>query len=75
MTTEKQKTEANGERVQSRSDSTALLAELVLMVDVFCACIETEIFPFHGSNCHRRARKLVEKSGMKPKRKRRPFNR
>jgi hypothetical protein len=51
--------------------STALFGELVLMVDVFAACIETGIMPTHGSPCHRKARQLVDKIGMKPKRKRR----
>ena len=51
--------------------STALFGELVLMVDVFAACIETGVMPTHGSPCHRKARQLVDKSGMKPKRKRR----
>jgi len=51
--------------------STALFGELVLMADVFAACIETGIMPTHGSPCHRKARELVDKSGMKPKRKRR----
>jgi len=50
---------------------TALFGELVLMVDVFAACIETGRMPTHGSPCHRKARQLVDKSGMKPKRKRR----
>ena len=45
--------------------------ELVLMVDVFAACIETGVMPSHGSPCHRNARLLVDKSGIKPKRKRR----
>jgi hypothetical protein len=44
--------------------------ELVLMVDVFCACIETGVLPLQNSPCHKLARKLVDKSGMKPKRKR-----
>ena len=48
-----------------------LTPDLVLMVDVFCACIETGILPTHGSPCHRRARKLVDDSGMAPERKRR----
>ena len=51
--------------------SPALSGEFVLMVDVFAACIETGIMPTHGSPCHRKARQLVDKSGMKPKRKRR----
>jgi hypothetical protein len=46
-------------------------ADLVMMVDTFCACIETRVMPSHGSPCHRLARKLVDESGMKPKRKRR----
>jgi hypothetical protein len=48
----------------------ALFNEMVLMVDVFCGCIETGIMPTHGSPCHRKARQLVEDSGIKPKRKR-----
>jgi len=48
-----------------------LFCQLVLMVDVFAACIETGVLPSHGSPCHRLARGLVDKSGMKPKRKRR----
>ena len=51
--------------------STGLLGDLVLMVDVFCACIETGMLPKHGSPCHRKARKMVEASGQKPKRQRR----
>ena len=46
-------------------------ADLVLMVDLFCACIETCVFPSHGSACHRFARKLVDNSGFKPLRRRR----
>jgi hypothetical protein len=46
-------------------------ADMVLMVDVFVASIEAGIMPAYGSPCHRRARKLVEQSGMMPKRKRR----
>jgi hypothetical protein len=45
--------------------------DLVLMVDVFAACIESGTFPAHGSPCHRLMRKMVDESGMKPKRKRR----
>jgi hypothetical protein len=47
------------------------IGKLVLMVDLFCAVIETGFLPTHGSPCHRMARALVESSGMKPKRKRR----
>ena len=46
-------------------------ADLVLALDVFCACIETGILPAHGSEYHRKARELVRKSGCQPKRKRR----
>lgn len=46
-----------------------LFRELVLMVDVFAACIETGIMPTHGGPLHRKARELVDKSGAKPKRK------
>ena len=45
--------------------------ELVLMVDVFAASIEAGILPTHGSPCHRMARKLVDESGIRPKRRRR----
>ena len=49
-----------------------LIPHLVLMVDVFAACIETGIMPTHGCPCHRLARQLVDASGkLKPKRKRR----
>jgi len=51
--------------------STALFGELVLLVDIFAACIETNILPTFGSPCHRKARQAVDKSGMKPQRKRR----
>jgi hypothetical protein len=49
----------------------AKFADMVLMVDVFAASIEAGILPAFGSPCHRLARKLVDLSGMKPKRKRR----
>jgi hypothetical protein len=49
----------------------ATFADMVLMVDVFNTCIEAGIMPAVGSPCHRLARKLVEQSGMMPKRKRR----
>lgn len=58
-------------RRDGRVRCSALFGELVLMVDVFCACIETGVFPKHGSPCHRRARRMVEASGQKPKRQRR----
>ena len=61
---------AVGSPVES-TDRATLFGELVLMVDVFCACIETGVFPKHGSPCHRRARWMVDASGQKPKRKRR----
>ena len=49
-----------------------LIPHLVLMVDTFCACIETGLRPAHGCPCHRLARQLVDASGkLKPKRKRR----
>jgi hypothetical protein len=48
-----------------------IIPDLVLMVDTFCACIESHMIPCHGCPCHRLARKLVDASGMKPKRKRR----
>ena len=51
--------------------SNALFGELVLLVDIFAACIETNILPTHGSPCHRKARQAVNDSGMKPQRKRR----
>ena len=50
--------------------STAWFGDLVLMIDVFCACIETGTLPKHGSPCHRLARRLVKDSGRQPKRKR-----
>ena len=46
-------------------------AELVLLADTFAACIETGTLPAHGSPCHRRARQFVDRSGCRPKRKRR----
>jgi hypothetical protein len=49
----------------------ATFADMVLMVDVFAASIEAGIMPAFGSPCHRLARKLVEQSGMMPKRRRR----
>lgn len=49
--------------------------DLVLMVDVFCACIETGVYAQHGSPCHRKARALVDRSGYVPERKRRPLPR
>jgi hypothetical protein len=52
-------------------NDTEKLREMVLAVDVFCACIETGLFPTHGSPCHRKARELVDKSGCKPVRHRR----
>jgi len=58
---------SDGGSAMSRSE----YADLVLMVDVFCACIETGCVPSHGSRCHRLARRLVDASGIKPKRKRR----
>ena len=50
-----------------------LFPDLVLMTDLFAACIETQTLPMHGSPCHRLVRKFVEDSGIKPKRKRRPL--
>ncbi len=47
------------------------IEELVLMIDVLCACIETGVLPKHGSPCHRKARDLIKRSGFLPKRKRR----
>jgi hypothetical protein len=49
----------------------ALFDELVLMVRMFCACIEIGMMPEKGSPCHRRALWMVDESGQKPKRKRR----
>jgi hypothetical protein len=51
--------------------SYAWFKELVLAVDVFAACIETGVWPTHGSPCHRMARRLVTDSGIPPQRKRR----
>jgi hypothetical protein len=48
--------------------------ELVLMLDVLCAAIETKILPAIGSPCHRLARKLVSDSGVRYKRKRLRLN-
>ena len=48
-----------------------VFGDLVLLVDIFAACIETGILPTHGSPCHRKARQAVDDSGMKPQRKRR----
>ena len=45
-------------------------AELVVMVDIFCACIETRVLPSVSSKCHQWARELVELSGRMPVRKR-----
>ena len=59
------------ERSEEGIESTGLFGDLLLMVDVFAACIETGVMPAHGSPCHRKARQLVEQSGQKPKRKRR----
>ena len=47
--------------------------EYVLMVDVFCACIETKTLPAINSPCHLKAREFVDKSGFKFKRKRTPL--
>ena len=49
----------------------ALYPHMVLMIDALCACIETRVYPVHGSPCHRMARRLVADSGMAPKRMRR----
>ena len=48
---------------------------VVLMLDVLCGCIETGLMPTHGSPAHRLARKMVDKSGYKFTRKRRPLPR
>ena len=48
-----------------------LYPHMVLMIDALCACIETRVYPVHGSPCHRMARRLVADSGMAPKRMRR----
>ena len=73
MSNENQKTEAKNREID-RVPLDCLVRELILMVDVFCACIETGVFPTHGSPCHRMARKLVESSGQKPRRKRRKLS-
>lgn len=54
-----------------KKQPTDVFGDLVLLVDLFAACIETGIFPAHGSPCHRMARHAVNVSGIKPKRKRR----
>lgn len=43
---------------------------LVVMLDLFCSCIETRLFPSINSDAHRMLRWLVDDSGHKPKRKR-----
>ena len=43
---------------------------MALMVDIFCACIETKTLPAFGSECHRKARNLVAISGYNFKRRR-----
>jgi hypothetical protein len=40
------------------------LHDVALMVDMFCACIETRTLPAIGSPCHRKARQLVDSSGL-----------
>jgi hypothetical protein len=57
--------------MKTKHDKDELFERLVLMVDVFASCIETETLPTHGSPCHRMARKAVDESGIAPKRKRR----
>ena len=47
--------------------------DLVLMTDVFCACIESGVLPKIESPCHFLARRLVAESGFKFKRKRFEF--
>ena len=49
------------------------LSDLVLMVDLFCASIETGVFPKPGSECHKMAREFVEASGQVPERERLPI--
>lgn len=49
---------------------TCIPRDYILMIDVFCACIETGILPKPDSECHRKARELVDASGWRPKRKR-----
>lgn len=44
--------------------------ELSLMVDIFCACIETRTLPTHSSPCHHEARDMVRRSGFEFKRHR-----
>lgn len=44
--------------------------DLVLMVDILTACIETRVLPAIGSPMHRQAREFVEASGCAPARER-----
>lgn len=50
-----------------------LQKDIVLMLDVFCACIESKIAPAKDSPCHRKCRELIDKSGIKFKRQRSKF--
>lgn len=50
-----------------------LQKDIVLMLDVFCACIESKIIPAKNSPCHRKCRELINKSGIKFKRQRSKF--
>ena len=55
-------------------DPAKLPREMALMVDIFCACIETGIFPKPLSRCHRKARDLVDRSGYRFERERMEMN-
>ena len=46
-----------------------LMLDLCIMVDVFCACIETGVRPRPGSPCHKMALNLVKRCGYKTSRK------
>jgi hypothetical protein len=64
--------EGGEKRISAMTSKQAkLYPHMVLMIDVLCACIETRVYPVHGSPCHRMARRLVADSGMAPKRMRR----
>lgn len=51
-----------------------IFSDLVLMVDLFCASIETGVYPQPGSECHKMAREFVEASGQVPERERLPLS-
>lgn len=47
-----------------------LQKDIVLMLEVFCACIENKIIPAKDSPCYKTCRELIDKSGIKFKRER-----